>query len=91
MPGFDGTGPLGQGALTGRQAGYCADARRGHGIGRGLGRGFARGAGFGGRFAAAAPQGFQPQTDRETVEALMARVERLENEISGLRKHEANG
>lgn len=42
MPGQDGTGPLGQGALTGRGLGHC-----GRGLGfrkfRGLGRRFALG------------------------------------------------
>lgn len=40
MPGFDGTGPLGQGSLTGRGMGYCAGgpypyAREVYGVGRG--------------------------------------------------------
>jgi len=54
MPGRDGTGPLGQGALTGRGLGVCtgANARfygagRGFGTGRGLGRGMRCGFGFG--------------------------------------------
>ena len=45
MPGMDGTGPLGQGPLTGRGLGPCgAGFRRGfgRGMGRGLGRGFRR-------------------------------------------------
>lgn len=49
MPGFDGTGPVGQGQMTGGGRGYCvvslngADARLGNGrgsYGRGGGRGF---------------------------------------------------
>ena len=52
MPGGDRTGPLGQGPMTGRGAGYCA----GYGMpgfmnpvpGRGFGMGFGRGRGFGG-------------------------------------------
>jgi len=60
MPGFDGTGPVGSGPMTGRGAGYCAGfARSGYrrdpGFGSGLafrpgfGRGlaFRRGAGYG--------------------------------------------
>lgn len=47
MPGFDGTGPLGQGPRTGRGLGYCAPGLgfgRGYGLGRGrgLGRGLGR-------------------------------------------------
>ncbi len=49
MPGFDGTGPAGQGQMSGGGRGYCAvslngvDARPGNGrgsFGRGGGRGF---------------------------------------------------
>lgn len=43
MPYKDGTGPQGQGPLTGRGFGPCGDGRglgRGFGGGRGLGRGF---------------------------------------------------
>ena len=59
MPGFDGTGPMGAGPMTGGGRGYCVtpvgDVRspfggrsfgRG-GRGRGWGRGFGRGFGFG--------------------------------------------
>ncbi len=50
MPGGDGTGPMGMGAMTGRAAGFCA----GYGMpgtmnpvaGRGMGMGFGRGRGF---------------------------------------------
>ena len=59
MPGGDGTGPMGQGPMTGRGAGYCAGNNMpgfaapgwgrgfGRGRGRGYGRGFGRGYGFG--------------------------------------------
>ena len=57
MPGGDGTGPLGQGPMTGRAAGYCAGypvpgymnsvPGGGWGRGRGFGRGWGRGFGFG--------------------------------------------
>jgi len=58
MPRGDRTGPMGQGPMTGRAAGYCAGYNvpgymnpvggrsffgRGLGLGRGLGRGFGRG------------------------------------------------
>lgn len=48
MPGGDKTGPMGQGARTGRRLGYCSgnDApgfERGFGFGAGLGRGGGRG------------------------------------------------
>ncbi|MDD4146648.1 MAG: DUF5320 domain-containing protein [Clostridia bacterium] len=48
MPGFDGTGPLGQGSRTGRGLGYCTPGVGfGRGFGRGLGRGLRRGYGAG--------------------------------------------
>jgi hypothetical protein len=54
MPAGDGTGPAGQGSMTGRGAGYCAGYNApGYantvprmGIGFGRGRGFGRGMGF---------------------------------------------
>ncbi len=49
MPGFDGTGPMGQGPMTGGGRGYCAvpvPGDRWYGGGRGYGRG---GRGRGGR------------------------------------------
>lgn len=54
MPGFDRTGPEGQGPRTGRKMGKCAkpdekhtkdETQFGRGIGRGMGRGMGRGAG----------------------------------------------
>ena len=62
MPGGDGTGPMGMGAMTGRAAGFCVGygmpgyanpvGGRGRGFwGRGRGGGRGRGRGFGmGRF-----------------------------------------
>jgi len=56
MPGYDGTGPLGQGPMTGRGMGLCAGGDRynkpgffGRWFGRrfGFGRGFRAGRGMG--------------------------------------------
>ncbi|HCX63972.1 MAG TPA: hypothetical protein DHN33_02015 [Eubacteriaceae bacterium] len=49
MPGRDGTGPMGQGSLTGRGMGFCNDANARNNVGfvRGIGRGMRRCAGFG--------------------------------------------
>ena len=52
MPGGDKSGPMGQGPMTGRGAGFCAgsdapgyaDPGMGPGLGRGRGRGLGRGA-----------------------------------------------
>ena len=46
MPGLDGTGPWGQGPMTGGARGYCNPGYSGYG--RGYGRGFGRGYGLGG-------------------------------------------
>jgi len=58
MPGFNQTGPMGQGPMTGRGRGVCTTNQAGFGtsstgspgFGRGMGfrRGFRRGPGFGG-------------------------------------------
>ena len=53
MPGGDGTGPAGQGAMTGRGAGYCAGFSMPGSVnvipgrGGGMGRGWRRGRGMG--------------------------------------------
>ena len=47
MPGFDGTGPRGDGPMTGGARGYCNPASTGFGPAYGLGRGFRRGLGPG--------------------------------------------
>lgn len=56
MPRRDGTGPQGEGPMTGRAAGGCAGydtpapaGRPGLGLGRGWGRGLGRGLGIGRR------------------------------------------
>jgi len=52
MPRGDGTGPLGQGPMTGRGAGLCAGYPT-PGMGRGMGRGMGMGRG---RFFSSSPQ-----------------------------------
>lgn len=52
MPGFDRTGPQGQGSMTGGARGLCNPGTgfgsgREFGMGRGYGRGFGRGMGYG--------------------------------------------
>ncbi len=48
MPGFNGTGPMGQGPMTGGGRGYCAVALNGSGVMPGNNRGFyGRGRGHG--------------------------------------------
>ena len=80
MPRGDGTGPDGQGSMTGRGAGYCngfngpgfanSMPRRGRGFGRGFGRRAGSGRGFGFRrmdVAQAVPV-YREQAYREPVE-----------------------
>lgn len=47
MPRFDGTGPAGQGPMTGRGMGSCGRGKAWGGRGQGWGRGMGRGAGMG--------------------------------------------
>lgn len=75
MPGRDGTGPMGMGAMTGRRMGFCTGA--GFGL-MGLGRG--RGWFFGNPFQGAAPI---PEDDRNH---LKSRAEALQAELESIRK-----
>lgn len=71
MPGFDGKGPEGKGAGTGRKLGPCSNDGKpldrpfgfGRGTGRGLGRGFGRGRGSGRGFFG---RRFQQTEDNKT-------------------------
>ena len=84
MPRGDGTGPQGQGPLTGRGAGYCAGYavpgfadRQAYGGGPGMGAGFGGGRGHRNRFYAtgvpfrANAPGPGPFLDREDEMALL--------------------
>ena len=73
MPGRDGTGPMGQGMMTGRGMGLCAGVPvpgytawcggRGHGRGLGFGRGPGRGWGKGYGYPASSKEGLEAQKD----------------------------
>lgn len=84
MPGYDGTGPLGQGPLSGGGWGRCrggqAGPGRGYGRGYGRGRGSARpwGPGYQARWDAVEP--VEPASDE-----LMDRLDRLEDQLAALR------
>jgi len=86
MPGFDGTGPFGQGPMTGWGMGPCGRGfRRGFGAGRGMG--FGRG--FGRRFFRG--YGANPNYSIEDeLEMLKREKELIEQEISGLEKELQN-
>ena len=91
MPFGDGTGPFGQGPMTGRGLGYCGGdgnpgrfQGRGGGMGRGFGRGFGRGLGRGfGRGYGFGWAGFNAPYDEKT--ALENRMKFLEEELKYLR------
>ncbi len=81
MPGFDKTGPLGQGSMTGRGFGPCG---RGFSQGRGYGRGLGRCFGWN-----------HPQTKEEKIEdlkgykkALQEELKNLDNQLVNLQKSE---
>lgn len=74
MPGRDRTGPMGQGARTGRGAGDCGGTGRGRGFGRGRGRRFGFGAGA-----------EVPRADDE-ADRLRAQVEELESRLARLER-----
>ncbi len=97
MPGRDGTGPMGQGAMTGKGMGVCAGVNApfygfgfGRGCGRGSGRGFGRGFGPGmGRgmrrgFAYRATPGYYNQPNSK--EALQAQREQFKNMLEAIDK-----
>ncbi len=91
MPGFDRTGPLGQGPMTGRGMGPCGSGyARGFGRGAGFGRGLGRGMGRGFRrgFAPAwgySPYGYEPTKDQEIAD-LRAEKEALQEELKQLER-----
>lgn len=70
MPGRDGTGPMGDGAMTGRRLGACV-GRNGAGLGARMGRGLGLGCrrGRGGRFGRVFTGGRPtPETERELLQ-----------------------
>lgn len=68
MPGYDRTGPMGYGSLTGRGLGPC---------GRGLRRGFGRG--FGWRYSE--PLTLSKEDEKKILEAELAEIEIEKKEI----------
>jgi len=96
MPGFDRTGPLGQGSMTGRGMGSCGESSRGTGRGfiRGAGRGFGRGMGFRRGFIPAGSYGsayaYEPTKEQETAdlkaekEAIMQEIRQIDQRLKEL-------
>jgi len=81
MPGFNGSGPMGGGPMTGGGRGYCDPAGAGFGRPMGYGRGMAYGRGARGGYApgrglrrgyAGAYDQYPPVYDREPIDELSA-------------------
>ncbi len=89
MPFGDGTGPLGQGPMTGRGLGYCSGYRRpGYnqpGWGRGwFGRGrgwFGQGRGLGRRWFGQPAVPYQPTSKKEELDILREEADALKEEL----------
>ena len=92
MPGRDGTGPMGAGAMTGRGLGVCTDskaAKYGAGLAMGLGlglacrRGFGRGFGRGFAFNQTSSK-TQKELLNEQKTILQDRLEVIEKQMENL-------
>jgi len=96
MPGFDRTGPMGKGPMTGGGFGRCGSARGGGGFGgrgfgygagygAGAGRGYGRGGGFCRRFRDYGP-GFSGPARVGRREQLQDYAQNLEDELALVRR-----
>jgi len=94
MPGFDRTGPMGAGPMTGGGRGYCGRRTgnmpyygRGAGRGRGFGRSaaYGRGFGFGRGYGAAAP-GYYPMAAGNELGLLRNEADYLKNELEAIQR-----
>ena len=93
MPGLDGSGPAGQGPMTGRGAGPCNTGDgygrgrgfwgfgRGRGGGYGMGRGFRRFGGFGRFFGYGPPQNLSQADQKKQLKADLEDLEAEKKEI----------
>lgn len=86
MPGGDRTGPFGQGALTGRGAGFCNGFRRGFGGGRGFGRGMGYGRRTWAPFHAGEGPYDLPYPTEDETQMLHREAQRLESSLEGIKK-----
>jgi hypothetical protein len=87
MPRFDGTGPIGQGPLTGRGMGNCTSNAIMPRFRMGFGRGFFRGRGFAWTPRMPAWQIQQPEiTESEEKQYLEEELEVLKEEMKEIEK-----
>lgn len=91
MPKRDGTGPMGQGSMTGRGLGICTGANAGgYGIGLGRGRGFGIGLGFrcnrdfGGNFIGQYPGLTDKELLTEQKNFLQKRLDAISKQLENL-------
>jgi len=92
MPARDGTGPMGQGPMTGRGMGFCTGARSnnyygyGYGCGRGFGRGMGLRRGYGRYYNDLGPLGYKSQMDflADEREFLKQRLDIINNQLEDL-------
>jgi hypothetical protein len=103
MPGFDRTGPVGAGSMTGRQLGRCSGHAQergyrnfGYGFRGGFRRGYGRGMGYrwGNPFVGY-PGDYRPDVSDETLLENEARtmrdqLSRIEKELERIRKEKEN-
>jgi hypothetical protein len=91
MPGFDGTGPLGEGPVTGGGFGYCGARRRPRNAlrGRPIYRRFGAGGGFGFGRGRGVSRGFGLSYGDWRLQAIDPRAElaELQHEANDLRAH----
>ena len=87
MPGFNQTGPQGQGPMSGRGLGPCG---RGRGMRMGFGRCQGYGRGLGRYFGWNVPQTKEEKTEdiQAYKKALQEEMEDVEKELAGLQKQE---
>ncbi|MCA1756743.1 MAG: DUF5320 domain-containing protein [Bacteroidales bacterium] len=86
MPGFDRTGPSGEGPMTGRRMGVCAGQERTGMPGRGFGFRFhGRGQGFGRGYMA-----YPEQSRNNEIADLRERLRQLESVIAGRESNKDN-
>lgn len=94
MPKFDGTGPQGQGPMTGRGFGPCGGfvsctPHCGMGWGMGRGGGFGKGSGMGFGFSNCHCCGWnQPQTKKDQLKALSEHKKYFEEKLEYIKKKE---
>ncbi|HZK38844.1 MAG TPA: DUF5320 domain-containing protein [Clostridia bacterium] len=95
MPKGDRSGPMGMGPMTGRGAGFCADAANpayantgcGFGRGRGFGRNdFARGARMRGRFSGFDQTVGAPVDEKDEKEFLSNQAKALQDRLEEINK-----